>query len=188
MQILIQNFSLGLILHVIFEKQSFLDTFCYYQLSIFTQFFQSSQLLLIQCKRKALIFELPFSLLATRKSWHFSDQCCVLCHSFCLKKRPVFNAGMELTLIWAILREQRQSQAGQANEEQKVEHRISQWGKAVAYSTGVQWEPQIYPQFTRNTLKKRICYRGNTQSCMAFVLMLLHFILTENWIQSILTF
>lgn len=98
MQILIQNFSFGLMLHVIFEKQSFLDTFCCYQLSIFTQLFHRSQLLLILWKRKALIFQLPFSLLATSKSWHFSDRHNVLCHIFCPKERA-FNAGVWLTLF-----------------------------------------------------------------------------------------
>lgn len=85
MQILIQNFSFGLMLHAIFEK-SFLDTFCCYQLGIFTKIFHRSQLLLIQCKGKALIFELPFSLLETSKSWHFNDQHYGFATFFVLKK------------------------------------------------------------------------------------------------------
>lgn len=136
-------------------KKSFLDTFCCYQLSIFTQLFHRSQLLLILCKRKALIFKLPFSLLATSKSWHFSDQNCVLHHIFCLKKSAVFNADVGLTLIWAILRAQKQSQAGQAAEEQKVGHRTCQWGKAVVYSTGGQWEPQKYTHSSQGIQKTR---------------------------------
>lgn len=141
MEILIQNFSFGLVLHVIFEKQSFSDTFCCYQLSIFTQFFHRSHLLLIQCKRKALIFELPFSLLATSNL--VTNTVFVLCHIFCLTKKAVFNSGVELTLMEP-LRTQKQSQAGQADKEQKVEHGISQWGRAVVYSTGVQWKPHKY--------------------------------------------
>lgn len=181
MEILIQNFSFGLMLHVIFEKQSFSDTFCCYQLSIFTQFFHGSQLLPIQCKRKAIIFELPFSLLATSKS-------CVLCHIFCLRKRAVFNAGVELTLMEP-LRTQKQRQAGQADEEPKVEHRISQWGKAVVYSTGVQWEPHKYTQSSPGIHKIREYINEDTnRDVWLIVLRLLHFILAENWVQSVLTF
>lgn len=141
-------------LHVISEK-SFLDTFCCYQLSIFTQIFHRSQLLLIQCKRKALIFELPFSLLAASKSWHFSNQHCVFV-TFLVLKKGLSNAGVELTLIWAILRTERQSQAGQADEKQKVEYRISLWGKAAVYSTGVQWESQKSPTVHQETQNKGI--------------------------------
>lgn len=133
-------------LHVIFEK-SFLDTFCCYQLSTFTQIFHRSQLLLIQCKRKSLIFELPFSQLATSKSWHFSDQHCVFV-TFLVLKKGLSNAGVELTLIWAILRTQRQSQAGQADEEQK-ETECPSGVKQLFMARGCSESHTNHPQFTR---------------------------------------